>query len=106
VAVEKFKIGNYDLILMDIEMPIMDGYSATRAIRALERATGRRRVPILALTASVLTGALKKAHDAGCDAHIAKPVKKATLLAAVHRATADAEIAATGLERGRPHARS
>jgi two-component system, sensor histidine kinase and response regulator len=89
VAVEKFKTGSYDVVLMDIEMPIMDGYSATRAIRAIERNSGRRRVPILALTASVLTNALKKAHDAGCDAHIAKPVKKATLLAAVHKAIGD-----------------
>jgi PAS domain S-box-containing protein len=90
-AVEKFKNGNYDLVLMDIEMPIMDGYSATRAMRAIERETGRRRVPILALTASVLSAALKKALDAGCDAHVAKPVKKATLLAAVHKAIGDAE---------------
>ncbi|MGA9724750.1 MAG: response regulator [Candidatus Binatus sp.] len=89
-AVEKFKNGNYDLVLMDIEMPVMDGYSATRAMRAIERETGRRRVPILALTASVLTEALKKAHDAGCDAHVAKPVKKATLLAAVNKAIGDA----------------
>ncbi len=91
VAVEKFKTGSYDVVLMDIEMPIMDGYSATRAIRAIERNTGRRRVPILALTASVLTNALKKAHDAGCDAHIAKPVKKATLLAAVRKSVGDLE---------------
>jgi len=91
VAVEKFKTGSYDLVLMDIEMPIMDGYSATRAIRAIEQETGRRRVPILALTASVLAEALKKALDAGCDAHIAKPVKKATLLAAVHKAIGEAE---------------
>ncbi len=91
VAVEKFQTGVYDLVLMDIEMPIMDGYSATRAMRAIERETGRRRVPILALTASVLTEALKKALDAGCDAHVAKPVKKATLLAAVHQAVVDAE---------------
>ena len=90
VAVEKFKNGSYDVVLMDIEMPIMDGYSATRTIRAFERKTGRRRVPILALTASVLDEALKKALDAGCDAHIAKPVKKATLLAAVQKAVGDA----------------
>ncbi len=91
VAVERFQTGLYDLVLMDIEMPVMDGYSATRAMRAIERETGRRRVPILALTASVLTEALKKAHDAGCDAHVAKPVKKATLLAAIHKAVGDAE---------------
>jgi CheY-like chemotaxis protein len=75
----------------------MDGYSATRAIRAIESKTEGRRVPILALTASVLTGALKKAHDAGCDAHIAKPVKKATLLAAVRKAVGDAGGQSDGL---------
>ncbi len=91
VAVEKFQNGLYDVVLMDIEMPVMDGYSATRAMRAIERAAGRRHVPILALTASVLTEALTKAHDAGCDAHVAKPVKKATLLAAIRQAVGDAE---------------
>jgi len=79
-------------------MPIMDGYSATRAIRAIEQASGSRRVPILALTASVLAEALKKAIDAGCDAHIAKPVKRATLLAAVRKAMDDAE----GYDAGTP----
>lgn len=90
-AVEMFRTGVYDIVLMDIEMPIMDGYSATRAMRAIELETGSPRVPILALTASVLTEALKKALDAGCDAHVAKPVKKATLLAAVHKAIGDLE---------------
>ena len=96
-AVEKFRTAIYDLVLMDIEMPIMDGYSATRAIRAMENETGRRRVPILALTASVLAEALKEALDAGCDAYIVKPVKKATLLAAVHKAIRDADTNGGGL---------
>jgi CheY-like chemotaxis protein len=91
VAVEMFRTGIYDIVLMDIEMPIMDGYSATGTMRAIEQKTGRRRVPILALTASVLAEALKKALDAGCHAHVAKPVKKATLLAAVHKAIGDHE---------------
>jgi CheY-like chemotaxis protein len=91
VAVEKFKTGTYDMVLMDIEMPVMDGYTATRAIRAIESESGRRRVPIIALTASVLIEALKKARDAGCDAHVAKPVKKAVLLAAIQRAIGDAK---------------
>jgi PAS domain S-box-containing protein len=90
-AVEKFRAGIYDLILMDIEMPIMDGYSATRAIRTIEKETGRRRTPIIALTASVLEEALKKALDAGCEAHVAKPVKRVTLLTAIHKAIRDAE---------------
>ena len=96
IAVEMFKAGNYDLVLMDIQMPIMDGYSATRAIRAIEHETGRRRAPILALTASVLAEDLGKALEAGCDAHIAKPVKKAALLAAVHKAMGGAEACDAG----------
>jgi PAS domain S-box-containing protein len=91
VAVEKFKTDTYDVVLMDIEMPVMDGYMATRAIRAIESESGRRRVPIIALTASVLVEALKKARDAGCDAHVAKPVKKAVLLAAIQKAIGEAK---------------
>jgi len=106
-AVEKFRTGIYDLVLMDIEMPIMDGYSATRAIRAMENETGRRRVPILALTASVLAEALEKAIDAGCDAYFVKPVKKATLLAAVHKAIRDADTNGSGASAPEPpHAHS
>jgi PAS domain S-box-containing protein len=93
IAVEMFKAGTYDLVLMDIEMPIMDGYSATRAMRAIEKEVGGRRAPILALTASVLAEALSKTLDAGCDMHIAKPVKKETLLAAVQQAIgADGDV--------------
>jgi CheY-like chemotaxis protein len=91
-AVAKLTAGVYELVLMDIAMPMMDGYSATRAIRAMEKETGRRRTPIIALTGSVLADALKKALEAGCDAHVAKPVKKATLLAAIRNAVRDAEI--------------
>ena len=107
VAVEKFRTGIYDLVLMDIEMPIMDGYSATRAIRAMEMETGSRRVPILALTASVLAEALKHALDAGRDAYVVKPVKKATLLAAVHKAIRDADTNGSGASAPEPpHAHS
>jgi PAS domain S-box-containing protein len=91
-AVAKLAAGGYELVLMDIAMPIMDGYSATRAIRAMEKETGRRRTPIIALTGSVLADALKKAIDAGCDAHVAKPVEKATLLAAIRNVVRDADL--------------
>ncbi len=105
-AVEKFRTGMYDLVLMDIEMPIMDGYSATRAIRAMEKETGRPRIPIIALTASVLADALDKAINAGCDAYVVKPVKKATLLAAVYKATRDAETNGGASAPEPPHAQS
>jgi CheY-like chemotaxis protein len=92
-AVAKLAAGVYELVLMDIAMPIMDGYSATRAIRTMERESGRRRTPIIALTGSVLADAQKNALAAGCDALVAKPVKRDTLLAAIRGAMRDAEIA-------------
>ncbi len=84
VAVEKFISGRYDLVLMDIQMPVMDGYTAVRTIRAWEAEHRRPATPILALTASTLDDDIRRAFDAGCNTHIAKPVRKATLLAAIN----------------------
>ena len=83
VAVEKFCCGRYDLVLMDIQMPVMDGYTAVRTIRAWETEHRRPATPILALTASTLDDDIRRAFAAGCNAHIAKPVRKATLLTAI-----------------------
>ena len=77
VAVEKFKespINDYDLIIMDIQMPQMNGYQATEAIRALDRPDAAT-VPIIALTANAFTDDIEKAKAAGMNDHIAKPVK-------------------------------
>ncbi|MCR9144767.1 MAG: response regulator [bacterium] len=83
-AFEKFRDGDYDLILMDMQMPIIDGYEATRRIRRLEaerRSAGRTgSIPIVALTAHAMREEIAQILDAGCDAHLAKPVKKARLL--------------------------
>jgi CheY-like chemotaxis protein len=80
VAVEKFMRYGYDLVLMDMQMPVMDGYTATRAIRSWEREQNRRPTPIAALTASALEEDVRNTLDAGCTAHLSKPVKKAQLL--------------------------
>ncbi len=86
-AIERFiAAGDYDLVLMDIQMPEVDGYTATRAIRDWEREHRRARTPIIALTASVFNEAVRLTRAAGCDAHVGKPISKATLLRAIYDA--------------------
>ncbi|MFR1727369.1 hybrid sensor histidine kinase/response regulator [[Clostridium] hylemonae] len=86
-AVEKFARSapeEYDCILMDIQMPVMDGYEAARAIRALKRDDAQT-VPILALTANAFATDLAKAHNAGMNDHIAKPIDVERLLETLNR---------------------
>ncbi|HSZ21519.1 MAG TPA: PAS domain S-box protein, partial [Candidatus Sulfotelmatobacter sp.] len=85
-AIDKFIAGKFDLVLMDIQMPIVDGYEATSTIRVWEAANSRHRTPIVALTASALEDAAHRTRAAGCDAHVTKPVKKSTLLEAIRNA--------------------
>jgi PAS domain S-box-containing protein len=75
--------GPFDAILMDVKMPVMDGLTATRAIREMEQKGGRRPVPILALTANAEREDIEAGRLAGCTAHLSKPVSKAALLRAV-----------------------
>ena len=74
---------DYDLVLMDVEMPIMNGYSATQAIRAWEVEKCRQPLPIIALTAHSFAKDIQKTFDAGCNQHLTKPVPKAKLLEAI-----------------------
>ena len=83
VAYEKFIAGHYDLVLMDRQMPIMDGLAATRAIREWEQGTDRPLTPIIALTASALKGDQEKCLAAGCTAYLTKPIKQEVLLQAI-----------------------
>ena len=86
-ALEKFKasgLREYSCILMDIQMPVMDGYQATEAIRALPRADAKE-IPIIALTANAFAADLGKAHSAGMDDHIAKPIDMQVLVEALSR---------------------
>ncbi len=85
-AIHKFIAGKFDLVLMDIQMPIVDGYEATTRIRGWERENHRRRTPIVALTASAMEEAGHRTKAAGCDAHVTKPVRKSTLLDAIRHA--------------------
>ncbi|HXP89146.1 MAG TPA: PAS domain S-box protein [Bryobacteraceae bacterium] len=82
-AVEKRQHGSYDLILMDTQMPIMDGHTAAREIRAWETAHGQPRIPIVALTANALSGASAESIEAGCDGHVTKPVECNDLIATI-----------------------
>jgi CheY-like chemotaxis protein len=78
-AVEHFKQRAYDIVLMDAEMPVLDGYAATREIRALGS------TPILLLTAHAFTAARERGLAAGCTEHLTKPIKKAALFEAINR---------------------
>jgi PAS domain S-box-containing protein len=84
IACEKFKTGVYDLVLMDRQMPVMDGLTATRTIRAWERVNGRSPTPIVALTASALKGDRETCLAAGCTAFLTKPIKQEVLLQAIN----------------------
>ncbi len=86
-AVEAFTRTPFDLVLMDLQMPIMDGLTAIRAMRALEQ--GRRATPILALSANALPEHVAAALEAGADGHIAKPITAPALLAAIEDALTD-----------------
>lgn len=80
ICVEKFcqsEIGSYDVILMDIRMPVMNGYDAAKAIRALDRADAD--LPIIVMTADAFSEDIQHCHECGMNAHIAKPIDVARL---------------------------
>jgi CheY-like chemotaxis protein len=81
-AVNKFTSNqsHYDLILMDLQMPVMDGYEAVEKIREFENNHNQPPLPIIAFTASILKEDIKRAMKAGCNSHISKPVKKKKLI--------------------------
>lgn len=79
-AVESFQASTFDIVFMDIQMPIMDGYTATRKIRQWEREQGRVPTPIVGLTAVALKEEIQEGIDAGCTEMVSKPVRKAKIL--------------------------
>jgi len=85
-ALERLSVQAYDLVLMDMQMPEMDGLTATRALRERERAMQSPRTPVIMLTANALDEHIRASLEAGADAHISKPVRPDSLLAAVSAA--------------------
>jgi len=83
IAVEKFRANIYDLVFMDIQMPVMDGYQATEAIREWEREQQRVPTPIVAFTANAFKEDLEMSLAVGCIAHLTKPLRKQALLEAI-----------------------
>ncbi|MFQ5708923.1 MAG: response regulator [bacterium] len=85
VAVEAFQAFHYDLVLMDVQMPVLDGFEATQRIRAVEQALKEERCPIIALTAHALQGYREKCLQHDMDDYMTKPLKKKVLLETVSR---------------------
>ncbi|WP_298208758.1 PAS domain S-box protein [Acidovorax sp.] len=85
-AVEAYGTGRFDVVLMDLQMPVMDGLEATRRIRAFEQAQRRKPVPVIALSASVLEQDRRNARAAGMDGFASKPLEPARLFREIARA--------------------
>ncbi|MBI2381026.1 MAG: response regulator [Gammaproteobacteria bacterium] len=83
-AMERFRAQHFDLVIMDCQMPVMDGYEATAAIRNMELGNGRH-VPIIALTAHAMQGDRERCLNAGMDDYLSKPVKKEDLHSTLQR---------------------
>jgi CheY-like chemotaxis protein/HPt (histidine-containing phosphotransfer) domain-containing protein len=84
-ALDRFTASPFDVVLMDMQMPVMDGYAATRRIREWEQEQGHKETPVIALTAYASAGDAARSLEAGCNAHLAKPIRKDTLLSTIRR---------------------
>ena len=84
-ALERMAAANFDAVLMDCQMPVMDGFTATQRIRESELSRGTKRLPIIALTANVMSEDREKCLAAGMDAHLGKPIETAQVIEALSR---------------------
>jgi PAS domain S-box-containing protein len=99
-ALERIAAGNFDAVLMDCQMPVMDGFTATKRIRELELSRGARRLPIIALTANVMSEDREKCLAAGMDAHLGKPIEVAQVIEALSRFLKPPPAVAPAIELG------
>jgi CheY-like chemotaxis protein/HPt (histidine-containing phosphotransfer) domain-containing protein len=83
IAVNKYKAGNFDLVLTDLQMPNLSGFEAAMEMRKFEKMEGRSRTPILALSANVLKGVRDECTNAGMDGYVSKPVRQQELMSAM-----------------------
>jgi CheY-like chemotaxis protein len=95
-ALRAFADRRYDLVLMDIEMPQLDGYATTREIRRHESAAGRVRTPVIALSADALPDSRRRAREAGMDDFLTKPIAMDALNRAVHAFAGRPAVALVG----------
>lgn len=91
-AITLFQQNHFDIILMDMQMPVMDGYTATREIRKKEHELNKRPIAIVALTAYALQEEIEKSFQAGCNDHLSKPVSKNDLLKMIENYTGPVEL--------------
>lgn len=91
-AINAFHEGHFDLILMDMQMPVMDGLSATAEIRKLEQERNLEETPIVALTASDTKEDIERSLHAGCYGHLSKPIAKAILIETIKAYTAEFSV--------------
>ncbi len=103
-AVAKFGLGSYSCVLMDCQMPVMDGYAATRAIRRLEQVQGRPRTPVIALTAHALEGERERVLDAGMDEFLSKPFRPSSLIALLQKYSPTEEASSKAEPEAQPAA--
>jgi CheY-like chemotaxis protein len=89
-ALEKIKVIQYNLVLMDVQMPDMDGFEATRQIRAWEKSNGQH-IPIIAMTAHAMSGDRERCLDSGMDDYVTKPLEPRVLFNAIDRWTQEAD---------------
>ena len=82
-ALQMFENSDYDLVFMDLKIPVLNGYDTSRKMRETEAATGRGHTRIIAVSAFGMPEEIKMSMEAGCDGHMTKPIKKDELLAFV-----------------------